>query len=130
MYLPTDLRPSSCSIEAQNVEVADIFRRHINDYQARYKLHPEHYKVASDIMECRTPYLGGISMFVPIVDIKWNCTTHAGITIVQNARLWPRQDGLKTGRLNFYRFPIFIRSLLCPKCFVPNSWKDLVCKSV
>ena len=59
MYLPTDLPPSSCSIEAQNVEVADIFRRHINDYQARYKLHPEHYKVASDIMECRTPYLGG-----------------------------------------------------------------------
>ncbi|WP_459919187.1 transposase zinc-binding domain-containing protein, partial [Desulfocicer niacini] len=59
MYLPTDLRPSSCSIEAQNVEVSDIFRRHINDYQARYKLHPEHYKVASDIMECRTPYLGG-----------------------------------------------------------------------
>ena len=120
MYLPTDLRPSSCSIEAQNVEVADIFRRHINDYQARYKLHPEHYRVASDIMECRTPYLGGhIHAMFRLRTMKLSCTTHAGIAIVQNARLWPRQDGLKTGRLNFYRFPIFIRSLLCPMRSIP-----------
>ncbi|WP_459918860.1 transposase zinc-binding domain-containing protein [Desulfocicer niacini] len=41
------------------MEVADIFRGHINDYQARYKLHPEHYKVVSHIMEWRTPYLRG-----------------------------------------------------------------------
>ncbi|MFZ5570477.1 MAG: IS91 family transposase [Thermodesulfobacteriota bacterium] len=41
------------------VEVADILRAHIGDYQKQYKLHPDHYKVVYDIMNCRTEYLGG-----------------------------------------------------------------------
>lgn len=41
------------------VEIADIFRMHINDYQKLYKLHPDHYKVVYDILNCRTAYLGG-----------------------------------------------------------------------
>ncbi len=41
------------------VEVADIFRKHITDYQKQYKMPPEHYKVVYDILSCRTSYLGG-----------------------------------------------------------------------
>ncbi|MFZ5517690.1 MAG: IS91 family transposase, partial [Candidatus Zhuqueibacterota bacterium] len=37
----------------------DILRAHIGDYQKQYKLHPDHYKVVYDIMNCRTEYLGG-----------------------------------------------------------------------
>ena len=40
-------------------ELADILRQHINDYRQQYNLHPQHYKVVSDIMRCRTAYLGG-----------------------------------------------------------------------
>ncbi len=49
------------SIPSQNcrVELADILRRHINDYQIKYKLHPDHYKVVANILECRTAFLGG-----------------------------------------------------------------------
>ncbi len=41
------------------VEVADILRLHLKDYQKKYRLHPDHYKVVYDIMNCRTEYLGG-----------------------------------------------------------------------
>jgi hypothetical protein len=44
---------------AKSTELADILKNHINDYRKTFKLHPEHYKVVADIMECRTPYLGG-----------------------------------------------------------------------
>ncbi len=40
-------------------ELADILRKHINDYRQQYNLHPQHFKVVSDIMQCRTAYLGG-----------------------------------------------------------------------
>jgi hypothetical protein len=41
------------------IEVADIFRLYINDYRARYKMPKAHLKVVSDILNCRTAYLGG-----------------------------------------------------------------------
>jgi hypothetical protein len=41
------------------IEVADIFRLHIDDYRARYKMPKAHLKVVSDILNCRTAYLGG-----------------------------------------------------------------------
>ncbi len=42
-----------------NNRLADILRDHIADYQQYYHLHPDQYKVAFDILNCRTPYLGG-----------------------------------------------------------------------
>ncbi len=42
-----------------SVEVADIFREHFSDYQERYNIPPEHYKVVYNILNCRTPWLGG-----------------------------------------------------------------------
>ncbi len=50
---------NSSNIKNTTIELADIFREHIADYQKKYKLHPEHYGVIADILNCRTEYLGG-----------------------------------------------------------------------
>jgi len=41
------------------LEVADILRKHINDYQNQYPLWPEHRKIVSALLNCRTAHLGG-----------------------------------------------------------------------
>ncbi len=41
------------------IELADILRAHIGDYQKKYTLFPEHYKIVYDLLNCRTAYLGG-----------------------------------------------------------------------
>ena len=41
------------------LQVADILRNHIADYQKAYPLWPEQRKIVSDLLNCRTPYLGG-----------------------------------------------------------------------
>jgi hypothetical protein len=43
----------------QTLQVADIVRNHIVDYQKAYPLWPEHRKIVSDLLNCRTPHLGG-----------------------------------------------------------------------
>ena len=40
-------------------EVADIFREHIRDYLKVYKMPPAQFEVVSDIIGCRTEWLGG-----------------------------------------------------------------------
>ncbi len=45
--------------EKSGPEVADIFHQHIADYKTQYPLWPEHRKIASDILNCRTAHLGG-----------------------------------------------------------------------
>lgn len=40
-------------------EVADILRHHLNDYKAEYPLWPEHRKIATGLLNCRTAHLGG-----------------------------------------------------------------------
>ena len=41
------------------LQVADILRNHIADYQNQYRLWPEHKKIISDLLNCRTAHLGG-----------------------------------------------------------------------
>jgi len=41
------------------LQVADILRNHIADYQKAYPLCSEHKKIVSDLLNCRTPHLGG-----------------------------------------------------------------------
>ena len=41
------------------LQVADILRDHIADYQKVYPLWPEHKKIVSDLLNCRTANLGG-----------------------------------------------------------------------
>ena len=43
----------------KTLEVADILRHHLNDYKAEYPLWPEHRKIATDLLNCRTARLGG-----------------------------------------------------------------------
>jgi hypothetical protein len=45
--------------ENKTPEVADILRHHIHDYKAEYSLWPEHRKIVSDLLNCRTAHLGG-----------------------------------------------------------------------
>ncbi len=42
-----------------NIEIADILREHIGDYQEKYTLLPDQYKIVYDLLNCRTEYLGG-----------------------------------------------------------------------
>jgi hypothetical protein len=41
------------------LEVAHILQKHIGDYQKQYRLWPEHKKIVSDLLNCRTAQLGG-----------------------------------------------------------------------
>jgi hypothetical protein len=41
------------------LEVADILHKHIDDYENKYPLWPEHRKIVSDLLNCRTAHLGG-----------------------------------------------------------------------
>jgi hypothetical protein len=43
----------------KQLEVADIFRKHISDYQNQYPLWPEHRKIVYALLNCRTSKLGG-----------------------------------------------------------------------
>ena len=43
----------------QRREVAHILHKHIGDYQNQYRLWPEHKKIVSDLLNCRTAHLGG-----------------------------------------------------------------------
>jgi len=45
---------------AARYEVADIFRKHLKDYQRLHKLSYEQRQAARAIMSCRTPALGGV----------------------------------------------------------------------
>ena len=41
------------------LQVADILHNHLGDYQKAYSLWPEHKKIVSDLLNCRTAHLGG-----------------------------------------------------------------------
>lgn len=47
------------AIEDNSVEVADILRSHIADYQEHYPLQPDQYKIVHNLLSCRTSILGG-----------------------------------------------------------------------
>ncbi len=43
----------------QPLELAHILHKHIGDYKNQYRLWPQHKKIVSDLLNCRTAYLGG-----------------------------------------------------------------------
>ena len=45
--------------EKKTLEIADILHHHLDDYKAEYPLWPEHRKIVSDLLNCRTAPLGG-----------------------------------------------------------------------
>lgn len=46
-------------IEKRPIEVADILREHIAEYQTNYPLYSDQYQIVYDLLNCRTAYLGG-----------------------------------------------------------------------
>ena len=48
------ITPEKCRLE-----LAHILHKHIGDYQNQYRLWPEHKKIVSDLLNCRTAHLGG-----------------------------------------------------------------------
>lgn len=51
--------PPIVASELKRLGIAHILRNHIVDYQQQYPLWPQHRKVVYDLLNCRTPYLGG-----------------------------------------------------------------------
>ena len=45
--------------EKNRLEIAHILHNHMDDYKAEYPLWPEHRKIVSDLLNCRTAHLGG-----------------------------------------------------------------------
>ena len=45
--------------EKPKLEVADILRKHMGDYQNSYTLWPAQHRIVSHLLNCRTPNLGG-----------------------------------------------------------------------
>jgi len=45
--------------EKKTPDVDDILYHHMDDYKAKYPLWPEHRKIVSDLLNCRTARLGG-----------------------------------------------------------------------
>jgi hypothetical protein len=41
------------------IEIAHVLEKHIDDYKRQYPMGPEHKKVVSDLLACRSPHLGG-----------------------------------------------------------------------
>jgi hypothetical protein len=48
--------------EENRVEVADILRKHIVDYQDHYRLWPEQRKIVFELLNCRTAHLAATSI--------------------------------------------------------------------
>jgi hypothetical protein len=46
-------------MENRKIDIAHILREHMVDYQKKYPLHGQHYKIVYDVLSCRTAYLGG-----------------------------------------------------------------------
>ena len=42
--------------EKKTPEIADILHHHMDDYKAEYPLWPEHRKIVSDLLNCRTAH--------------------------------------------------------------------------
>jgi hypothetical protein len=45
--------------ENKGMEMSHILHKHIDDYRNQYPLWPEHHKIVSDILNCRTAHFGG-----------------------------------------------------------------------
>ena len=45
--------------EKYRLELAHILHQHIGDYQNQYRLWPQHKKIVTDLLNCRTAHLGG-----------------------------------------------------------------------
>jgi hypothetical protein len=47
------------TVKKPPVEIAHILQKHLEDYKRHYRLGPEHQKILSDLLNCRTAKMGG-----------------------------------------------------------------------
>jgi hypothetical protein len=47
------------ALKKRALEIAHILQKRIEDYKRQYRLGPEHAKILSDLLNCRTAKLGG-----------------------------------------------------------------------
>ena len=99
--------------EKKGVEVADILHKHIDDYGNEYPLWPEHRKIVSDLLNCRTAHLGGISSAAIPVARYILCIIPAVIGTAQNASTCHEKDGLRKEKTKSYPPVTFTSSLRC-----------------
>ncbi len=57
--IQTNNTDTTSGLNGPDIEIADILREHLSDYQQAYHLPFEHKKVVEDILNCRTDVLGG-----------------------------------------------------------------------
>ncbi len=107
--------------EKKTPEIADILHHHMDDYKAEYPLWPEHRKIVSDLLNCRTAHLGGhiercnTCGTVPLRIIP------AAIAIAPNASKCRGKDGLRKEKTKFYRSTTFMSSLPFRMNSTPSS---------
>jgi hypothetical protein len=47
------------TVKKPPVEIAHILQKHLEDYKRHYRLEPDHQKILSDLLNCRTAKMGG-----------------------------------------------------------------------
>ncbi len=77
------------------VEVQDIFLKYANIYRTNHKLTLVQHKAMSAIQKCRTSQLGGHKEVCAVAGIFGFPTILAVIGIAPNAKLLPKNVGLK-----------------------------------
>ena len=99
--------------EKKTPEIVDILYHHMDDYKAEYPLWPEHRKIVSDLLNCRTAQLGVILSAVTTVAQCALRTIPAVIGTAPNASTCRGKDGLKNEKTRFYPSATFMSSLPC-----------------
>jgi hypothetical protein len=51
--------PPLIAVKKPALEIAHILQHHLEDYKRQYRLGPEHQKILSDLLNCRTAKMGG-----------------------------------------------------------------------
>lgn len=96
------------------LEIADILRKHIGDYQNQYPLWPEHHKIVFDLLNCRTAALGGH------IDRCSHCGT---MRIFTCTVLWLAVLSQKTVPAGHpAEATIFLTRRRCRRFFAASSW--------
>mgnify|MGYP001818402808 CR=1 FL=1 len=96
--------------EKKTPEIADILYRHMDDYKAEYPLWPEHRKIVSDLLNCRTAHLGGHIERCDTCGAYALRIIPAVIDTAPNASICHGKDGWKNEKTRSYRSATFMWS--------------------
>ena len=104
--------------ENQPLEVSHILQQHITNYRQQYSLWPEHKKIVTDLLNCRTAKLGGRLEQCDACGYE-SSITPAEIAIAPNASTCHGKDGFQKEKTISCRSLTFTLSLLCRMNSIP-----------